>query len=210
MKIKGLMIGSAVAFGIFFTGCTISTNSLSDEGCVTTGCTKSYVTPQCTRKYVRTRCAPKNYAENCVQAQCSQKYVNSRCQDGCGNSLDREIANKKKKLAFLRSTPVKEFIVTGEGVAPQNTISPAQALALAKRAAIADAYRQLGGKLYGVKINATDTVKDAAIKDSRIISQVDALVKDAHVMDTSYKDGLYRVKMQLKIDGNTWQRIFSY
>ena len=104
----------------------------------------------------------------------------------------------------------KKFIVTGEGIAPQNTISPAQALVLAKRAAIADAYRQFGEKLYGVKVNAQDTVKDAALKDSRIITQVDGLIKNASIIDTSFKDGIYKATMMLKIDKNTWTKIFSY
>ena len=81
---------------------------------------------------------------------------------------------------------------------------------MAKRAAVADAYRQLGEKLYGVKVNAKETVKDAALKNSEITTHVDGLIKDAHITESSYKDGLYRVKMELKIDSKTWQRIFSY
>ncbi len=124
--------------------------------------------------------------------------------------VDRNIQIKKKELSFLRAMPMKDFVVVGEGIAPRNTISPAQALALAKRAAVADAYRQLGAKLYGVKVNAKDTVRDAALKNSSITTQVDGLIKDAYIADSSYKNGLYRVKMELKIDSKTWQRIFSY
>ncbi len=124
--------------------------------------------------------------------------------------VEREIGTKKKELAFLNSNPIKEFIVTGEGIAPRNTISPAQAIALAKRAAVADAYRQLGAKLYGVRVNSKETVKDAALNNSKIITQVNGLVKDAYITETSFKNGLYRVKMELKIDSKTWRRIFSY
>jgi len=124
--------------------------------------------------------------------------------------VDRSIEVKKKELSFLRAMPMKDFTVIGEGIAPQNTISPAQALALAKRAAVADAYRQLGEKLYGVKVNAKETVQDAALKNSDITTHVDGLIKDAYIVDSSYKDGLYRVKMELKIDSKTWKRIFSY
>lgn len=104
----------------------------------------------------------------------------------------------------------KVFGVTGEGIAPLNTISPAQAIALAKRAAMADAYRQLGAKLYGVRINAKDTIQDAALKDSRIEAQVNALIKNATITDTSYKDGLYRVTMELKMNETRWKEIFAY
>ena len=173
MKFKGLLVVSMVSLAIFFTGCTISTDSPTPKKPVQ----KKQKVIQVTKKV---------------------------------DPVDRSIEVKKKELSFLRSVPTKDFIVTGEGIAPQNTISPAQALALAKRAAVADAYRQLGAKLYGVKVNAKDTVKDASLKNSSITTRVDGLIKDAHIVESSYKDGLYRVKMELKIDSKTWQRIFSY
>ncbi len=129
--------------------------------------------------------------------------------------VDREDIHKimqEEKMMTLNGAEQSEraFGVTGEGIAPLNTISPAQALALAKRAAMADAYRQLGGKLYGVKINAKDTVKDAALKDSKIETQVNALIKNATITETSYKDGLYRVTMELKINEKRWKEVFAY
>jgi len=133
-------------------------------------------------------------------------YVKEKTAD----PVDKALSVKKKELSFLNSNPVKEFTVVGEGIAPRKTISPAQALVLAKRAAVADAYRQLGEKLYGVRVNSKETVKDAALKDSKIITQVNGLIKDAYITESSYKNGLYRVKMELKIDSKTWKRIFSY
>lgn len=117
---------------------------------------------------------------------------------------------KDEKLAQVNAMPEKEFVVYGEGIAPMNTISPAQAIALAKRAAVTDAYRQLGEKLYGIRINAKETVKDAALKDSRIVTQVNGLVKNATITDTKYKDGLYTVRMELTMSGDRWKEIFSY
>ena len=104
----------------------------------------------------------------------------------------------------------KTLVVYGEGVAPQNTISPAQAMALAKRAAIADGYRQLGEKLYGTKLSATETIKDAALKDSRIVSHVNGLIKDASITDATFKDGLYSVRMELSMSGRRWHELFAY
>ncbi len=125
---------------------------------------------------------------------------------------DIKAAMREEKLLTLNGVnqSQKVFGVTGEGIAPLNTISPAQALALAKRAAMADAYRQLGAKLYGVKINAKDTVEDAALKNSRIEAQVNALVKNATITDTSFKDGLYRVSMELKMNEERWKEVFAY
>lgn len=102
------------------------------------------------------------------------------------------------------------FSATGEGVPPMDTVSPAQALALAKRAAMADAYRQLAAKLYGVKINAKDTVKDAMLKDSTIEARVYGLIKNAYIINNDFKDGIYRVEMELKINKDKWQELFAY
>lgn len=123
----------------------------------------------------------------------------------------KEVIQEEKMLQLNGDNQSeKVFGVVGEGIAPLNTISPAQALALAKRAAMADAYRQLGGKLYGVRINAQDTVQDAALKNSKIEAQVKALIKDATITETSYKDGLYRVNMELRMNENRWKEVFAY
>ncbi len=125
---------------------------------------------------------------------------------------DAQIAKviRDERLDQIKNMPEKEFVVYGEGIAPMNTISPAQAIALAKRAAVTDAYRQLGEKLFGIKVNAKETVKDAALKDSRIVTQVSGLVKNANITENTYKDGLYTVRMELKMSGTRWKEIFSY
>lgn len=117
---------------------------------------------------------------------------------------------EEQKLAYMDTNSEKTFVVYGEGIAPQNTVSPAQAMALAKRAAITDGYRQLGEKLYGAQINSSETVKDAALRDSRIVSTVKGVVKDATVTDATFKDGLYSVRMELTMSGRRWLEIFSY
>jgi len=127
--------------------------------------------------------------------------------------VDREDIKKilrEEKFLYLNNNPDRVFAVNGEGIAPQNTVSPAQAMALAKRAAVADAYRQMAEKLYGVQINAKDTIKNAALYDSRIVSQVNGLVKDASITEHTFKDGLFVVRMELKMNGARWQEIFAY
>ncbi|MDD3342812.1 MAG: hypothetical protein PHR87_04470 [Sulfurospirillaceae bacterium] len=147
-------------------------------------------------------------------AGCSSKQVENPDQQRDNvQKISRAEAKRvleEQKLAYMDTGAEKTFVVYGEGIAPQHTISPAQAMALAKRAAIADGYRQLGEKLYGAKINSTDTVKDAALKDSRIVSSVNGVVKDAAVTDATFKDGLYSVRMELTMSGRRWIEIFSY
>lgn len=127
--------------------------------------------------------------------------------------VDREDIKKilkEEKFIYLNNNPDRVFAVNGEGIAPQNTVSPAQAMALAKRAAVADAYRQMAEKLYGVQINAKDTIKNAALYDSRIVSQVNGIVKDATITEHTFQDGLFVVRMELTMNGARWKEIFAY
>ncbi|MDU7693634.1 MAG: LPP20 family lipoprotein [Helicobacter sp.] len=110
---------------------------------------------------------------------------------------------------ILTPTNLIELSAVGMGVAPESTISPSQALALAKRAAIVDAYRQLGEKMYGIRINAQDTVRDAILQNSTVKTKVQALIRNAEITETVYKDGLCQVSMELKLDGKIWYRALS-
>lgn len=146
-----------------------------------------------------------------IFAGCSSKQVETPEQQK--DNVQKEVQkalDEQKKAYTTGASGEKTFVVYGEGIAPQRTISPAQAMALAKRAAITDGYRQLGEKLYGAKINSTETVKDAALKDSRIVSTVNGVVKDAMVTDATFKDGLYSVRMELTMSGQRWLELFAY
>ena len=119
-------------------------------------------------------------------------------------------AQPKAEVYGFETVPTATFTAFGDGVPPLDTYSPAKARALAKRAAIADAQRQIATKLFGVKINAKDTVKDAMLKNSIIEARVHGLVKNAAIVDEQYKDGLYRVEMEVQMDKATWERLFAY
>jgi len=89
--------------------------------------------------------------------------------------------------------------VTGQGVAPMNTSSPAQAYALAKRAATADAYRLIAEKVKGVRIEGQDLIKNMMVQRSTIRTSVNAMVKNANVVETTFKEGLCEVEMEILI-----------
>ena len=127
---------------------------------------------------------------------------------GCSTKKDEPPKNPKDAMYDFSNE--KSIVVYGEGIASQNTVSPAQAIALAKRAAITDGYRQLGEKLYGVKINSSETVRDAMLRDSRITAQVNALIKDAAITDATFKDGLYSVRMEVTMSARRWHELFAY
>lgn len=132
------------------------------------------------------------------------------------NNTQKTTAYKKASYQEPVLSPEEEavrlmiFSAIGEGIPPQNTISQAQALALAKRAALADAYRQLAGKLYGIRVNSRENVKDAMLRSSLITTYVNGLIKNANITGEGFKDGLYTVELELKIDKYKWNELFSY
>lgn len=97
----------------------------------------------------------------------------------------------------------------GLGVAPETAKNKAHAMTLAKRAAIVDAYRQMGEKLHGIKITARDTIKDAMIKNSVVRTKLYSVVRNGEIMETIYNDGLCQVEMEVQIDGRRWYRALA-
>ncbi len=89
--------------------------------------------------------------------------------------------------------------VIGQGVAPSNTASPAQAYALAKRAAIADAYRLIAEKVKGVRIDGQDLIKNMMVKRSTVRTSVAAMIKNANIVETTFKEGLCEVEMEINL-----------
>ncbi len=92
--------------------------------------------------------------------------------------------------------------VVGQGVAPSFATSPAQAYALAKRAATADAYRLIAERVKGVRIEGKDTIKNMMVKSSTVNTRVRALVKNATIAETTFKDGLCEVEMEITLNYN--------
>lgn len=106
--------------------------------------------------------------------------------DECGNVLKE---NRKLRI-----------FVTGQGVAPCDDVcSPAQAYALAKRAAITDAYRLVAEKVKGVYVEGEDYIKNMMVKRSTVRTSVNAMIRNANVVETTFKDGLCEVEMEVQI-----------
>lgn len=112
---------------------------------------------------------------------------------------EEELASMAAQEQVLKENRSIHISVVGQGVAPMNTSSPAQAYALAKRAAIADAYRAIAEKVKGVRVDGQDTVKNMMMQKSTIRTYVQAMVKNANVIETTFKEGLCEVEMEIVI-----------
>jgi len=99
----------------------------------------------------------------------------------------------------LKINKTMRISVIGQGVAPTDTDSPAQAYALAKRAAIADGYRLVAEKVQGVRVDGQDLIKNMMVKRSTVRTAVQAMVRNANVVETSFKEGLCEVEMEIVI-----------
>jgi len=124
-------------------------------------------------------------------------------------SMDEAPMNTSPVQQIIQRDNIVKFSVTGQGVAPMNTISPAQAYALAKRAAVVDAYRLLSEKVIGVRVEGKDYIKNMIVERSQVRTYVDAMIKEAVVVDTQYKDGLCELEMELTLRGSRWYSALS-
>ena len=112
------------------------------------------------------------------------------------------IQKESKTPKRNRFNSIERISVTGEGTAPVFAQTPAQAYLLAKRAAINDAYRLLTERVKGVHIEGKDTIENMAVKESSIKTKVSAMIRNATVVGTTYKNGLCEVEMEINIDKN--------
>ena len=120
----------------------------------------------------------------------SETTINVVCPKASSQEIDDEESVLTEKKPLLIS-------VVGQGVAPTNTSSPAQAYALAKRAATADAYRLIAEKVKGVRIDGQDLVKNMMVQRSTIRTSVQAMIKNANIVETTFKEGLCEVEMEI-------------
>ena len=123
------------------------------------------------------------------QAQATEtKEEPKQAQKPSNDNKNENVLEKDKEIVIS---------VVGQGVAPMNTASPAQAYALAKRAAVADAYRLIAEKVKGVRVDGQDLIKNMMVKRSTVRTSVQAMVRNANIVETNFKEGLCEVEMEI-------------
>lgn len=93
--------------------------------------------------------------------------------------------------------------VTGMGVAnPNMAVSPAHAAMMARRAAVADAYRQLAEAVNGVQVDAETTVEQMMLTSDIVKTRISAVIKGAQIVsEGELSGGGYSVTMELPLFG---------
>lgn len=110
--------------------------------------------------------------------------------------IDVEQKQKQHENAFLSANGSMRINVVGQGVAPKMTISPAQAYAMAKRAATAEAYRLIAEKVKGVHIEGKDVLRNMMVKSTNVNLYVSAMIRNANIVETKFENGLCEVEME--------------
>lgn len=89
----------------------------------------------------------------------------------------------------------------GYGVAPAG-LPMGQAKAMARRAAILDAQRNLVGEIKGTQIDSETTVEMAMVQNDTIKSKISGLIQGAHIISENIEpDGSYKVTMSVPAYG---------
>jgi hypothetical protein len=95
----------------------------------------------------------------------------------------------------------RTITVVGEGAAPAGT-PLGQARLLARRAAVADAYRQLAEAVNGVQVSVSYTAGDMATKNRTVRTRVEGLIKGAQPGEAViHDDGRTTVPMTMPLFG---------
>ncbi|MDR3590345.1 MAG: hypothetical protein P4N41_11900 [Negativicutes bacterium] len=91
---------------------------------------------------------------------------------------------------------------SGTGVPPAQSSGPAQANAMARRAAVVDAYRNLTELIGGVRVEAETTVKNFEVASDVVRTRISGLIQGAKIVsEQSMPDGSYQVTMQVSLFG---------
>lgn len=135
-----------------------------------------------------------------TESTSSNSIVGYPSKEQTHDNCDGDIYNADECGNILKENKKLRIFVTGQGVAPCDDIcSPAQAYALAKRAAITDAYRLVAEKVKGVYVEGEDYIKNMMVKRSTVRTSVNAMIRNANIVETTFKDGLCEVEMEVQI-----------
>lgn len=116
--------------------------------------------------------------------------------------LNPQTIQQQPQDLFLPTNASMRINVVGQGVAPTMTISPAQAYAMAKRAATVEAYRLIAEKVKGVRVEGKDVLRNMMIKSTDVNLYVSAMIRNANVVETKFENGLCEVEMEIMLDHN--------
>ncbi len=130
---------------------------------------------------------------------CIGNFSVASAADGFPSGKMQEVKDLDESLVLKPERNVR-ITVFGQGVAPAFSTMPAQAQALAKRAAMVDGYRLIAERIKGVSVEGQDTIKNMQVTRSEVRAHVQNIIKNATIINTIFKDGLCEVEMEVNLN----------
>ncbi len=153
---------------------------------------------------------------------CLGLLVSAFLFSGCGSSgLSSSFSKKSSKNMGgpgkvldppgneFDNNKVVAFFVVGKGLEPENALSKGEAVLMAERAAVADAYRQLVEKIHGVYVDAYMRAGRGTIEYDTIQVHTQSWLRGTEIMEiTQGEHGITNARMRLRInfvkEGMAW------
>lgn len=110
-------------------------------------------------------------------------------------------AQDKSQITWNQSASATVSAI-GIGLPPESAHTAAQAKALARRAAIIDAYRNLLEATENINVDADTTIKNLMIANDTVRTHVDGIIHGAKIIDEQYmSDGSYQITLEINLFG---------
>jgi hypothetical protein len=101
-----------------------------------------------------------------------------------------------------------DVTAVGIGSAPRRAVSPAQARAMAVRAAVVTARRNLLEIIQGMRIDSSTTVRDSMVSDDLVENRMRGYLQNSRILDTAYmSDGSVVVTVGLSSRGRMTETV---
>jgi hypothetical protein len=119
-----------------------------------------------------------------------------------GDQVIQQVSSLQNEMIGYIDWDNNVVYAVGDGVPPQDAVSPAQARLRAKRAAIDEAMARLLEAIKEVRVDAESTTRNFINENRTVHTRVSGMIKNAEIIELRQaEDGSYQIKMKMPIHG---------